>query len=95
VFEWDSKKAVSNERKHGVSFEEASTAFFDSGGLDGEDLAHSVNEERRYRVAQSVAGNLLVTVYTVRSHGHETTIRLISARLANRKEKRRYQAAKD
>jgi hypothetical protein len=38
MFEWDSKKAKSNEDKHGVSFEEASTVFFDSGGLDGEDL---------------------------------------------------------
>jgi len=95
MFEWDSEKADSNEAKHGVSFEEASTAFFDPGGLDGEDLAHSVKEERRYRLAQSVAGNLLVIVYTVRSRDHEKTIRLISARLANRKEKKRYQAAKD
>jgi uncharacterized DUF497 family protein len=38
MFEWDSKKAKSNEDKHGVSFEEASTVFFDPGGLDGEDL---------------------------------------------------------
>jgi uncharacterized DUF497 family protein len=45
VFEWDSKKADSNEAKHGVSFEEASTAFFDHGGVDGEDLAHSAKEE--------------------------------------------------
>jgi uncharacterized protein len=44
MFEWDSKKAKSNEDKHGVSFEEASRAFFDPGGLDGEDLAHSVKE---------------------------------------------------
>ncbi|MBM4123082.1 MAG: BrnT family toxin [Nitrospira sp.] len=95
MFEWDSKKAGSNEAKHGVSFEEASTAFFDPGGLDGEDLAHSVREERRFRVALSSAGNVLVIVYTVRSHGHEKTIRLISARLANRKEKKRYQEAKD
>ena len=46
MFEWDSRKAKSNEDKHGVSFEEASTVFFDSVGLDGEDLAHSVKEER-------------------------------------------------
>ena len=95
MFEWDSKKAKSNEDKHGVSFEEASRAFFDPGGLDGEDLAHSVKEERRYRLAQSVAGNLLVIVYTIRSHDREKTIRLISARLANRKEKKRHQEAKD
>jgi uncharacterized DUF497 family protein len=92
MFEWDSKKAKSNEDKHGVSFEEGRTVFFDSVGLDGEDLAHSVQEERRYRLGQSVAGNLLVIVYTVRGRGHEKTIRLISARQANRKEKSRYQA---
>ena len=44
MFEWDSKKGDSNEAKHGVSFEEASRAFFDPGGLDGEDLAHSVKK---------------------------------------------------
>jgi uncharacterized DUF497 family protein len=92
MFEWDSKKAESNELKHGVSFEEGRTVFFDSEGLDGEDLAHSAQEERRYRLGQSVAGNLLVIFYTVRSRGHEKAIRLISARLANRKEKSRYQA---
>lgn len=95
MFEWDSKKADSNKAKHGVSFEEANTAFFDHGGVDGEDLAHSAREERRYRLAQSIARNLLVIVYTVRSRDHEKTIRLISARLANRKEKRRYQEAED
>jgi uncharacterized DUF497 family protein len=95
MFEWDSKKADNNDAKHGVSFEEASTAFFDPGGLDGDDRAHSVKEDRRYRLAQSVAGHLLVIVYTVRSRGHEKSIRLISARLANRKEKKRYQEAKD
>ncbi|MGH7146560.1 MAG: BrnT family toxin [Nitrospiraceae bacterium] len=95
MFEWDSKKGASNEAKHGVAFEEAGTAFFDSSGIDGEDLDHSTTEERRFRLAQSAVGNVLVIVYTVRSHGHEKAIRLISARLANRKEKKRYQAAKD
>jgi uncharacterized DUF497 family protein len=95
VFEWDTKKAASNKTKHGVSFEEASTAFFDSAGLDGEDIDHSTTEARRFRLAQSAAGNILVIVYTLRSHGHEKTIRLISARLANRKEKKRYQEAND
>jgi uncharacterized DUF497 family protein len=54
-----------------------------------------MKEERRYRLAQSGAGNLLVIVDTVRSRSHEKTIRLISARLANHKEKTRYQEAKD
>jgi uncharacterized protein len=51
VFEWDQKKAAGNEAKHGVSFEEAATAFFDPSGIDGEDLEHSIAEERRYRLA--------------------------------------------
>jgi uncharacterized protein len=95
VFEWDSKKAAANEAKHGVSFEEAGSAFFDPGGLDGEDAEHSTTEPRRLLLARSAAGNTIVVAYTLRSHGHEKSIRLISARLANRKEKKRYQEATD
>lgn len=95
MFEWDPKKAAGNNAKHGVSFEEAGTAFFDPGGIDGEDVEHSTAESRRFRLARSVAENILVIAYTLRSHGHEKTIRIISARLANRKEKRRYQEAQD
>jgi uncharacterized DUF497 family protein len=95
VFEWDPKKAAANEAKHGISFEEAGTAFFDRGGIDGDDVEHSTTESRRLRLARSAAGNVLVIAYTLRSHGHEKTIRLISARLANRKEKKRHQEATD
>jgi uncharacterized DUF497 family protein len=95
VFEWDSKKAVSNNAKHGVSFEEAGTAFFDSGGIDGGDIEHSTTEPRRFRLARSGAGNTLVIAYTLRRHAHEKSNRIISARLANHKEKRRYQEAQD
>jgi uncharacterized DUF497 family protein len=95
VFEWDPKKAAGNNHKHGVSFEEAGTAYFDPGGIDGEDIEHSTTEPRRFRLARSVVGNILVIAYTLRSHGHEKTIRIISARLANRKEKKRYQEAQD
>jgi len=62
------------------------TAFFDSNGID-----HSTTEARRFRLAQSAVGNILVIAYTLRSHGLEKIIRVISARLANRKEKKRYQ----
>jgi uncharacterized DUF497 family protein len=41
MFDWDERKAQSNRRKHGVSFEEAATAFLDPDGLDGEDSEHS------------------------------------------------------
>jgi len=56
VFEWDAKKAANNKTEHGVSFEEAGTAFFDSAALDGEDIDHSTTEARRFRLAQSAAG---------------------------------------
>ena len=41
MFDWDPQKAEANQLKHGVSFEEAATAFLDPEGLDGEDLGHS------------------------------------------------------
>ncbi len=56
MFDWDPRKAQSNERKHGVSFEEATTAFLDSDGLDGEDLEHSKIESRRLRWAKKQFG---------------------------------------
>jgi len=95
VFEWDSKKAAANEAKHGISFEEAGSAFFDRNGLDGEDAEYSMTEPRRLRLVQSAVGNVIVIAYTLRSQGHEKNIRLISARLANRKEKRRNQETSD
>lgn len=49
MFAWDSKKAEQNRNKHGVSFEEAVTAFLDSDGLDGEDVKHSSYERRSFR----------------------------------------------
>jgi uncharacterized DUF497 family protein len=56
VFEWDDKKAATNRTKHGISFEEACTAFFDSAAVDGEDIEHSTTELRRFRLAQSNRG---------------------------------------
>jgi uncharacterized DUF497 family protein len=53
MFDWDPRKAKSNRLKHGVSFEEAATAFLDQDGLDGEDLEHSESEARRLRLAKS------------------------------------------
>jgi uncharacterized protein len=69
MFDWDPRKAKSNDLKHGVSFAEAATAFFDPDGLDGEDLEHSKNEPRRLRLAKSRRGRVLVMAYTIRSRG--------------------------
>jgi uncharacterized DUF497 family protein len=58
-------------------------------------MEHSIAEMRRLRLARSAAGNLLVIAYTMRSREHEKNIRIISARLANRQEKERYQTQED
>jgi uncharacterized DUF497 family protein len=97
VFEWDHGKAATNVAKHGVSFEEASTVFNDSAGLDGSDLAHSSDELRRLRLAASTRGRILVVAYTMRWRGNEEVIitRIISARPANRRERARYGSSQD
>jgi len=91
MFDWDSRKAISNRLKHGVSFEEAATAFLDSAGLDGEDIEHSESEERRLRLAKSSLGRILVIAYTGRRRGDEEVTRIISARRASRKERKKYE----
>lgn len=60
MFEWHSQKAKSNREKHGVSFDEAATAFLDPDGLDGEDIEHSEDEPRRLRLAKSNLGRVLL-----------------------------------
>jgi uncharacterized DUF497 family protein len=95
VFDWDPPKAAINLEKHGVSFEEACTAFLDIRGLDGEDIQHSTRESRRLRIAKSLSGKILVIAYTLRSQGNEETVRIISARRASRKERKRYEEPED
>ncbi|HTL27645.1 MAG TPA: BrnT family toxin [Tepidisphaeraceae bacterium] len=95
MFDWDARKAQSNWRKHGVSFQEAATAFLDPDGLDGEDLQHSESEPRRLRLAKSGSGRVLLIAYTTRSIENEETTRIISARRASRKERKTYEAEED
>jgi uncharacterized protein len=95
MFDWDPRKARSNRLKHGVSLEEAATAFLDSAGLDGEDVEHSESEERRLRLAKSGLGRILVIAYTTRRKGNEEVTRIISARRASRKERKKYEAKED
>jgi uncharacterized DUF497 family protein len=95
MFDWDPRKAQSNWRKHGVSFEEAATAFLDPDGLDGEDWAHSESESRRLRLAKSGSGRVLLIAYTIRSEENEEKTRIISARRASRKERKKYEAEED
>lgn len=86
-FEWDPEKAADNERKHGVSFDEAATAFGDTLSLTISDPGHSDEEDRFVLLGESFRGRLLVVVHTVR----EDRIRIISARLSTRKERRTYE----
>jgi len=85
-FEWDTLKAVSNEDKHGVSFSETSSCFWDPLQVSFYDPDHSDGEDREILIAQSNQGRLLVVIYTVRRE----TVRLISARPTTRKEARAY-----
>lgn len=92
MFEWDHKKATLNLQKHGISFEETSSVFFDPEALDGPDLKHSEEEPRFLRIGISVLGKVLVASYTIRRKYNEISqIRIISARKANKKEKQAYQ----
>ena len=95
MFEWDPQKARSNRGKHGVSFEEAATAFLDPDGLDGDDLEHSEVEARRLRLAKSSLGKVLLIAYTIRRRNDEEITRIISARRASRKESKRYAIEED
>ena len=86
-FSWDRGKAEANLEKHGVSFEEASTAFGDPLSLTVHDPGHSDDETRFVLVGLSFTGTLLVVVHSERKEG----IRIISAREATRRERRDYE----
>jgi uncharacterized protein len=86
-FGWDPRKAAANRRKHRVSFEEASTAFADRLSVTIADPDHSRNEDRFVLIGLSEVDRLLVVSHVER--GDE--IRLISARLASRRERRVYE----
>jgi hypothetical protein len=85
--EWDSAKAASNLRKHRVSFEDASSVFYDSLAVTGADPDHSEGEERMITFGMSPARQLLVVSHTERGEA----IRIISARMATRTERRIYE----
>ena len=85
--EWDPKKARSNLRKHEVSFEEAATALSDPMAATGDDPDHSVGEFRYVTFGMSERGRLLVVAHTER----DQAIRIISARLASKGERKIYE----
>ena len=87
AFEWDPRKASANLRKHGVSFAEATSVFGDTLSVTMPDPDHSWDEERFLVLGMSAGRKVLVVVHTVRG----ASIRLISARLATRAERRTYE----
>lgn len=84
-FEWNESKAESNRRKHGVSFEEARTVFFEDDALLYDDPDHSDDEQRFLLVGPSASLRLLVVVHWCRED--DEVIRIISARMATRRER--------
>ncbi len=93
-FEWDEVKNLSNHRKHGVSFEEASKVFLDPLFVSVKDRVE--NGEQRWQTFGEVEGCLLLmvahTVMEVDEHGETVEVmRIISARHASRKERQRYE----
>jgi len=87
TFEWDEQKAESNLKKHGVSFEEAATAFGDTLSVTIPDPAHSEGEVRFLLIGITTRQRVVVVAHTERGDN----IRIINARPAKRKEVRDYE----
>ncbi len=90
-FEWNSEKAQFNLKKHGVSFEEAQTAFDDEFARIFDDPDHSLDEHREILIGQSEKNRLIFVSYTERESNR---IRLISARKADAEERTVYEEKK-
>ncbi len=89
IFEWNDTKDESNQTKHGISFEEAQTVFFDERAIQFNDPDHSIDEERFLFLGFSQRLKVLVVCHCYRSD--ESIIRIISARKATKKEMKLYQ----
>jgi len=86
-FEWDENKAKINKRKHGITFEEATTAFADELSITIDDPLHSEDEDRLILIGKSQYFNTLVVVHVER----KDILRIISARKATKKERKFYE----
>jgi len=90
-FEWNSAKAMANFRKHGVSFEEAQSVFYDELAVQFFDEEHSTSEERFLLLGMSTSGHLLLVCHCEREAAN--IIRIISARKATKAESTFYGTA--
>jgi uncharacterized DUF497 family protein len=86
-FEWDQKKAEENKRKHDISFHEAATVFGDPLAITFTDPDHSIDEERYFTFGLSRFDRLMVVSHVDRGD----RVRIISARLMTRRERRIYE----
>ena len=87
-FDWDQAKAKANSKKHGVTFEEARTVFFDEFAVQFFDEDHSLEEERFLLLGLSSDAKLLLVCHCERERGN--IIRIISARKATKREAAHY-----
>lgn len=88
-FEWDPAKAISNQKKHGISFEEAQSVFYDEYAIQFFDEASSEVEDRFLMLGLSSQAQVLLVCHCERHSGN--VIRIISARRASRSERKHYQ----
>lgn len=86
-FPWDPKKAATNLQKHGVSFDEAISVFFDPLARIHDDPDHSIGEAREIIIGLSAVKRLLLVSFAERGD----TVRIIHARVANARERRRHE----
>ena len=87
-FEWHEAKDRANQKKHGISFEEAKSMFFDEYAVQFYDEGHSVEEDRFIMLGMSSESRILIVCHCERERGE--TIRIISARRATKNERRFY-----
>lgn len=88
-FEWDSQKADGNVKKHGVTFDEAKSVFYDEHARLIPDNDSSIHEERFILMGRSSVSNILIVCHCYR--GEDETIRIISARKAEKRERKQYE----
>ena len=87
-FEWDENKNQINQQKHGISFEEAQTVFFDDYAILFDDPDHSIGEERFLIIGVTENEKVCIVSHCYKDKGN--VIRIISARPATKKEKKTY-----
>ncbi len=92
-FEWDDRKEKNNIRKHGVSFDEARTVFYDERAIQFSDPDHSEGEDRFILLGVSFKLRTLVVCHCLRHS--DSVVRIISARKADKEEEQEYWGTKE